>query len=41
MQHDILAEITGTVTDIYVDAGAQVAAESLIIDIELNPKEEV
>jgi len=41
MQHDILAEITGTVTDIYVGAGAQVAAESLIIDIELNPKEEV
>lgn len=34
MQHEILAEVDGTVTDIHVEAGVQVAADTLMIEIE-------
>ena len=33
IQHEILAEIEGTVQAIYVDAGTQVAANELLIEI--------
>ena len=36
MQHEILAEIDGTVTDIYVQAGHQIAADTIMIEIEEN-----
>ncbi len=34
MQHDILAEIDGTVTDVLATAGSQVGADDLLIEIE-------
>ena len=34
MQHEILAEIDGTVSAIHVKAGAQIAADTLMIEIE-------
>ena len=34
MQHEILAEIDGTVTDILVKAGHQIAADTIMIEIE-------
>jgi len=34
MQHEILAEINGTITAIHVKAGAQIAADTIMIDIE-------
>ena len=34
MQHEILAEIDGTVKDVFVTAGTQIAADTLIIEIE-------
>lgn len=34
MQHEILAEIDGTVTAIHVEAGDQIAAETIMIEIE-------
>jgi len=34
MQHEILAEIDGTVTAIYVEAGTQIAADTIMIEIE-------
>jgi len=34
MQHEILAEIDGTITAIHVKAGAQIAADTIMIDIE-------
>jgi len=34
MQHDILAEIDGTVQDVLASAGSQVAADDLLIEIE-------
>ncbi len=36
MQHEILAEIDGTVTDIHVQAGHQIAADTIMIEIEDN-----
>lgn len=34
MQHEILAEIDGTVTAIHVEAGTQIAADTVMIEIE-------
>lgn len=34
MQHEILADVDGTITDIHVKAGTQVAADTLMIEIE-------
>lgn len=34
MQHEILAEIDGTVTEVHVSAGAQIAADTLMIEIK-------
>ncbi|MGJ8562877.1 MAG: acetyl/propionyl/methylcrotonyl-CoA carboxylase subunit alpha [Alphaproteobacteria bacterium] len=34
MQHEILAEIDGTVKDVFVTAGTQIAADTLMIEIE-------
>jgi geranyl-CoA carboxylase alpha subunit len=34
MQHEILAEVDGTVTDIHVAAGSQIAADTVMIEIE-------
>ena len=33
MQHDILAEIDGTVQEVLAEAGNQVAADDLLIEI--------
>lgn len=34
MQHEILAEVDGTITDIHVTPGSQIAADTLMIEIE-------
>ncbi len=34
MQHDILAEVDGIIADVHAEAGAQVAADDLLIEIE-------
>ena len=34
MQHEILAEVDGTVAEIHVEAGTQIAADTLMIEIE-------
>ena len=36
MQHEILAEIDGKISDILVEAGTQIAADTLMIEIEEN-----
>ena len=36
MQHDILAEVDGTVSNVAADAGKQVAADDLLIEIEVS-----
>ncbi len=36
MQHEILADVDGVVTDVHFDAGVQVAAGSLLIEIETD-----
>ncbi len=36
MQHDILAEVDGTVSNIAAEAGKQVAADDLLIEIEVS-----
>ena len=34
MQHEILADIDGTVTEVSASAGTQIAADDLIMEIE-------
>jgi len=36
MQHEILADIDGTIADIHVTAGTQIAADTIMIDIQEN-----
>ena len=36
MQHEILAEVDGTVSEVHFDAGVQVPADSLLIEIETS-----
>jgi geranyl-CoA carboxylase alpha subunit len=39
MQHEILAEVDGTVAEVPASAGVQVAADALLIRIEVDGAE--